>query len=142
CRGFMANNQNFMNMWFVKNAIARKNLMALTGLFLSFFLIIHLAGNLQLLLPEAQARLQYNSYSQFLGDNLAIKIVSYVLYATIILHTLDSIYLAILSKKANGPSYAKDKRARASKWYSRNMMALGIIIFVFLVIHFKDFWYQ
>ena len=129
-------------MWFTRNAIARKNLMALTGLFVSFFLIIHLAGNLQLLLPETEARLQYNAYSQLLSGNLFVKLVSYLLYASLLLHTIDGLYLLIISKKAKGTSYSMDRRARASTWQSRNMMALGVILLVFLVIHFKDFWYS
>lgn len=128
-------------MWFIRNAITRKNLMALTGLFLSFFLIIHLLGNLQLLMPAGEARLQYNLYSDFLSNNILIKLISYVLYASILVHIIDSIYLSIKAKKASGSSYAKDKRNRASKWYSRQMMLLGTIVFAFLVIHFKDFWY-
>ncbi len=128
-------------MWFIKNAITRKNLMALTGLFLCFFLIIHLLGNLQLLLPQEKAQLQYNAYSAFLSGNFLIKMVSYVLYATIILHSIDAVYLSIKAKKAAGKSYAKDRRNRASTWYSRQMMLLGLIVFAFLVIHFKDFWF-
>jgi succinate dehydrogenase / fumarate reductase cytochrome b subunit len=129
-------------MWFFRNAITRKNLMALTGLFLSFFLIIHLFGNLQLLLPEAQARLQYNLYSHILSGNLLVKVIAFVLYGCIILHTIDAVYLTLKARKANGPGYAIDRRGRASKWYARNMMFLGSVIFLFLVIHFKDFWYQ
>ena len=116
--------------------------MALTGLFVSFFLIIHLAGNLQLLLPETEAKLQYNAYSQLLSGNLLVKLVSYLLYASLLLHTIDGFYLLIISKKAKGTSYSMDRRARASTWQSRNMMALGVILLVFLVIHFKDFWYS
>ena len=127
---------------YFKNALTRKNLMALTGLFLSFFLIIHLLGNLQLLLPEEQAQLQYNLYSHFLSGNIVIKLVSYVLYTCILLHTIDAIYLGLKAKKSNGPGVARDRRSRASTWQSRNMMLLGIIIFLFLVIHFKDFWYH
>lgn len=115
--------------------------MALTGLFLSLFLFIHLLGNLQLLLPKEQAHLQYNLYSDFLSNNFLIKIIAYVLYATILIHTIDAIYLTIKAKRASGASYVKDKRNRASKWYARQMMLLGSIVFVFLVIHFKDFWY-
>lgn len=115
--------------------------MALTGLFLCFFLIIHLLGNFQLLLPPEEAQLQYNLYSDFLSNNLVVKIISYVLYASILVHTLDAIYLSIKAKKAKGSSYVKDKRNRASKWYSRQMMLLGTIVFAFLVIHFKDFWF-
>jgi succinate dehydrogenase / fumarate reductase cytochrome b subunit len=129
-------------MIFIKNSVTRKNLMAITGLFLSFFLIIHLLGNLQLLLPAAEAQLQYNSYSHLLGGNIVIKLVSYVLYLCILLHSIDAIYLSFKKRKANGTSYSYDRRGRASSWYSRNMMALGIMIFVFLVIHFKDFWYH
>lgn len=128
-------------MWFSKNALTRKNLMALTGLFLSFFLIIHLLGNLQLLMPEESAKLQYNSYSKFLSGNPLIKIVAYLLYASIIFHTIDAIYLFFKAKKAKKSAYAYDKRNRASKWYSRNMTFLGVIILVFLIMHFKDFWF-
>ena len=35
----------------LSHTLSRKNLLALTGLFLCFFLVIHLFGNLQLLLP-------------------------------------------------------------------------------------------
>lgn len=115
--------------------------MALTGLFLIFFLIIHLLGNFQLLLPKEEAQLQYNFYSDFLSNNLLVKIISYGLYASILVHTLDSIYLTVKAKKAKGESYVKDKRSRASTWYSRQMMLLGTIVFAFLVIHFKDFWF-
>ncbi|MFD0933159.1 succinate dehydrogenase cytochrome b subunit [Psychroflexus salinarum] len=128
-------------VWFIKNSITRKNLMALTGLFLCFFLIIHLLGNFQLLLPKEEAQLQYNLYSDFLSNNILVKVISYLLYASILVHTIDSIYLSIKAKKAKGSSYARDKRNRASKWYSRQMMLLGTIVFAFLVIHFKDFWF-
>lgn len=129
-------------MWYVKNSLTRKNLMALTGLFLSFFLIIHLLGNLQLLLPEEEARLQYNWYSNLLASNIIIEVIAILLYICILLHTIVAIYLAVKAKKANGSGFSKDRRGRASKWYSRNMMFLGGIIFLFLVIHFKDFWYH
>lgn len=118
-------------MWYIKNSITRKNLMALTGLFLSFFLIIHLIGNLQLLLPEEQANLQYNLYSDFLSTNFLVQLIAYVLYATILLHTIDAIYLTIKAKKASGAGYVIDKRNRASKWYARQMMLLGSILFAF-----------
>jgi succinate dehydrogenase / fumarate reductase cytochrome b subunit len=128
-------------VWFIKNSITRKNLMALTGLFLCFFLVIHLLGNLQLLLAPDKAQLQYNLYSDFLSNNIFIKIISYVLYASILAHTIDSIYLSIKAKIASGSSYVIDRRNRASKWYARQMMLLGTIVFAFLVIHFKDFWF-
>lgn len=114
--------------------------MCLTGLFLSFFLLIHFLGNLQLFLPEEQAHHQFNAYSHFLSGNIIIMIVSYVLYASIILHAVDGLVITIKNRKTHG-SYKDDRRGRASKWYSRNMGILGTLILIFLVIHFQNFWY-
>ena len=123
------------------STITRKALMALTGLFLCFFLVIHLLGNLQLLLPAQQAKESFNSYSHLLSGNIFIKIISYVLYTAIVVHCVDALVITLKNKKTAG-KYAVDNRAKVSKWYSRNMGILGTIILVFLVFHFKDFWYQ
>ncbi|MBL1408939.1 MULTISPECIES: succinate dehydrogenase cytochrome b subunit [Sphingobacterium] len=120
--------------------LSRKMLLCLTGLFLGFFLIIHLLGNLQLFLPVEEARLQFNWYSHFLSGNGLIKMVSYVLYLSIIVHVIDALIITSKNKKAAKP-YQKDQRGRASKWYSRNMGVLGTLILIFLVIHFQNFWY-
>jgi succinate dehydrogenase / fumarate reductase cytochrome b subunit len=116
--------------------------MALTGLFLCFFLVIHLLGNLQLLLPSAEAKLQFNWYSHLLAGNMLIKIISWVLLAAIIAHAVYALIITRLNAQANGPKYVCDNRGVASKWNSRNMGLLGTVILLFLVIHFKDFWYQ
>ncbi|MDF2850304.1 MAG: succinate dehydrogenase [Sphingobacterium multivorum] len=122
------------------STLSKKMLMCLTGLFLAFFLLIHFLGNLQLFLPKEQAHLQFNAYSHFLAGNILIKIISYVLYASIILHALDGLVITLKNKK-EGAVYKSDHRGRASKWYSRNMGILGTIILIFLVIHFQNFWY-
>jgi succinate dehydrogenase / fumarate reductase cytochrome b subunit len=121
--------------------IIRKVLMAFTGLFLSFFLIIHLAGNLQLLLPEGVAQIQYNSYSHLLSSNFIIKFVSYVLYLSILAHAVLALVLTFLNYKAGGSKYAVDKRRQVSGWATRNMGLLGSLIFIFLVVHLANFWY-
>jgi succinate dehydrogenase / fumarate reductase cytochrome b subunit len=97
-------------------------------------------GNLQLFLPPEQAHLQFNAYSHFLSGNILIKMVSYVLYACIILHAADGLIITLKNKKSGG-SYQSEKRGRASRWYSRNMGILGTFILIFLVIHFQNFWY-
>ncbi|WP_080780191.1 succinate dehydrogenase cytochrome b subunit [Chryseobacterium phocaeense] len=122
------------------STLSRKLLMCLTGLFLSFFLLIHFLGNLQLFLPAEQAHLQFNAYSHFLSGNILIKIVSYVLYGSIILHALDGLLITIKNKKSGG-HYQSENRRRASTWQSRNMGILGTLILIFLVIHFQNFWY-
>lgn len=115
-------------------------MMAMTGLFLSFFLIVHLFGNLQLLLPEHQAQLQFNHYSHLLSGNILIKLVSYILYFSIIGHSVVALIITLKNNKSGG-KYQLDHRGRASKWESRNMGFLGTVILIFLVIHLANFWY-
>lgn len=122
------------------STLSRKILMCVTGLFLSFFLLIHFLGNLQLFLPQEQAHLQFNAYSHFLSGNIIINLVSYVLYTSIILHAVDGLIITLRNRKSGG-NYTTDNRKRASTWASRNMGILGTLILIFLVIHFQNFWY-
>jgi hypothetical protein len=68
--------RRYLRPW-LSHTLSRKNLMALTGLFLCFFLVIHLFGNLQLLLPAEAARWQFNFYCKLLSENLFIQLISY-----------------------------------------------------------------
>jgi succinate dehydrogenase cytochrome b subunit len=128
-------------MGITQTTLIKKILMALTGLFLAFFLIIHLLGNLQLLLPEEVGHTQFNAYSHFLSGNILIKIISYVLYASILYHVFDAAWITLTNRKASDKNYNSDNRAEVSGWISRNMGILGTLILIFLVIHFKDYWY-
>jgi succinate dehydrogenase / fumarate reductase cytochrome b subunit len=124
-----------------QSTIQYKLVMAGTGLFLCVFLVIHLLGNLQLLLPASEAREQFNWYSHLLAGNMLIKIISWVLLLSIIAHAVYALILAFKTRKANGTKYVYDKRPAVSPWNSRKMGLLGTVILLFLVIHLKDFWY-
>jgi len=129
-----------MRLSLLKSTLSRKNLMALTGLFLCFFLVIHLLGNLQLLLPADRALLSFNYYSNLLSGNIFIVIISYVLYFALIAHAVDAVVVTLKNRKT-AAKYVYDDRKQVSKWYSRNMGILGTVLLLFLVIHFMDFWY-
>jgi succinate dehydrogenase/fumarate reductase cytochrome b subunit len=76
--------------------------MALTGLFLCLFLVIHLFGNLQLLLPAEVARWQFNFYSKLLSENIFIELISYVLFASILAHAIYALLITVQNKRSNG----------------------------------------
>jgi succinate dehydrogenase / fumarate reductase cytochrome b subunit len=133
--------REYLRPW-LSHTVSRKNLMALTGLFLCFFLVIHLFGNLQLLLPAEAARWQFNFYSKLLSENLFIELISYVLFASILAHAVYALLITIQNRRANGRPYEYDRRSVSSRWYSRSMGLLGTVLLVFLVIHLRDFWYQ
>ena len=120
------------------STLGRKLIMGLTGLFLSLFLVIHLVGNLQLFKEDGGKA--FNEYSYFMTHFLPIKIVSYVLYISIILHAVYALIITARNKKARTVQYAQYNGAANSTWSSRNMGILGTVILVFLVIHMKTFW--
>lgn len=128
--------------WFTKffsSTIGRKLVMALTGLFLILFLIVHLIGNLQLLKSDQGE--SFNVYAQFMTSNPLIKVISYVNYAFILIHVIWSIMLTRRNRGARGPQgYAMNDNS--SHWTSRNMGILGTFIFIFLIIHLRSFWYE
>jgi succinate dehydrogenase / fumarate reductase cytochrome b subunit len=121
----------------LKSSIAKKYWMALTGLFLCLFLAGHLAGNLQLLVPNNA--LNFNQYALFMTSNPAVKLLSYLTYISILFHAIDGIALTIQNKKARPIGYAKTNGSTSS-FASRNMAVLGTIILVFIVTHMVNFW--
>lgn len=121
----------------LNSSIGKKIIMALTGLFLCSFLIIHLIGNLQLLYNDGGEA--FNMYAKFMTSNPIIKITSYLLYASILGHAFYGLYLAYQNKQARPQSYYKFDNQ--STWVSRNMGILGTIILVFVAVHMQQFWW-
>jgi len=128
--------------WFTRllsSTLGRKLLMALTGLFLILFLIVHLIGNLQLL--KSDGGRAFNVYAEFMTSNPVIVTVSYVNYTCILVHVIWALMITQRNRAARGSEgYAVVKNS--SPWTSRNMGILGTFILIFLVIHLKGFWYE
>lgn len=113
--------------------------MSLTGLFLILFLIVHLLGNLQLLMNDGGEA--FNTYAYLMVHNPVIKLVSYGLYFFILVHTVQGILITIRNRQARPRKYAVGNYPEASP-VSKQMALLGILIFAFLCIHMGDFWYK
>lgn len=128
---------------FLTSSIGRKLLMSLTGLFLVVFLLVHLVGNLQLLANDGGA--SFNEYANFMAQNPLIKTVSYGLYFFILLHTVQGLMLWSKNRAARGNQRYAVQVTRAvntNSFAAKNMAWLGIIIFVFIVIHMAQFWFK
>ena len=126
----------------IKSHIVKKYWMAFTGLFLCLFLTGHLAGNLQLFLGGYEGQLQFNEYAVFMTTNPAVKILSWVTYFSILFHAVDGLVITMANRKARPQAYAYSKPGANSMWSSRNMGILGTIIFVYIVVHMQNFWYE
>jgi len=121
------------------SSLGKKLIMALTGLFLCTFLIVHLGGNL--LLFKNDDGYSFNLYANFLTHFPPIEVIAYLLYLSILVHALYALILTIKNRKARPVTYAHVNKSPAT-WSSKNMGLLGSILFLFIVIHMSDFWFN
>lgn len=129
------------NNGILKSSIAKKYVMALTGLFLCLFLVGHLLGNLQLFISGEEGALKFNEYAHFMTTNPLIKLMSYLTYASVLFHAIDGIVLTRQNRAARPVKYVVEKGSANSSWASRNMALLGMILLVFIATHMQNFWY-
>ena len=123
---------------FLSSSIARKFAMALSALFLIFFLIIHLAVNLTSLFSKDV----FNELSHFMGTNPLIQFaLQPVLIFGVVFHFVLGFVLEIKNRKSRGVKYVKYNGAANATWMSRNMEISGGVILIFIAIHFIDFWF-
>jgi succinate dehydrogenase / fumarate reductase cytochrome b subunit len=121
------------------SSLGKKLIMALTGLFLCTFLIVHLGGNL--LLFKDDGGYGFNLYANFLTHFPPIEVVAYLLYLSILVHAVYALVLTIQNRRARPVGYAAINKSPAT-WSSKNMGLLGSILFLFIVIHMSDFWFN
>ena len=112
--------------------------MALTGLFLCTYLVVHVAGNLLLLKQDGGAA--FDAYAELLPSLLIIRIIEYGLYAVFIAHIFMGTLLWLKNKAARPAKYEVNSPQENSSFFSRTMFLTGSIIFIFLVIHMRTFW--
>ena len=103
-------------------------------------MIVHLSANFILLFPEDAARDMYNSYSTLLRESPLIKVVAYLLYLSIILHIIYAAIITWNNRKAKPEKYMVNHTSENSTWTSQNMGLIGILIFIFIVVHLAQFW--
>jgi succinate dehydrogenase / fumarate reductase cytochrome b subunit len=128
--------------WLAKSlnsSLGKKLLMAITGLFLISFLVIHCGLNATIFLNDGGV--SFNEGAEFMGTNPIIRTMEIVLFGGLLLHIFDGLRLWLDNKKKRPVAYAVVDGAANSKWYSRSMGLLGTLLLLFLIIHLKHFWY-
>ena len=121
------------------SSIGKKLMMALAGLFLSIFLLVHLGINLTLILFD-DPRI-FNIAAHFMATNLLIKIFEIVLFGGILLHILYGLIVQVLNWMARPIRYRVANYAQTS-FFSKFMIHTALTILVFLVIHLVDFYFK
>ena len=121
------------------SSIGKKLMMALAGLFLATFLLVHLGINLTLIIFD-DPRI-FNIAAHFMATNILIKVFEIVLFGGILLHIIYGLILQLLNWIARPIRYKVNNPAQTS-FFSKFMIHTAVIILVFLVIHLFDFYFK
>ncbi len=112
--------------------------MALTGIFLILFLIIHVGLN-ACIWANDHGRM-FNVAAHFMGNTIVTRILEVGLMLFFLLHIVQGLMLEAYNLSKRSTQYAVSYGNRGSKWYSRSMGLLGTIILLFLIVHLIHFW--
>jgi succinate dehydrogenase / fumarate reductase cytochrome b subunit len=120
---------------FTATTIGQKATMAVTGLVLFAFVVVHMLGNLQVYLGPTQL----NHYGELLQSSaLVLWGARITLLLTIGTHAILGMRLTRMSRAARPTPY-KVKESVKSTLSSRTMMFSGLLIFFFVVYHLLHF---
>ena len=125
-------------MWLLtlyRSTIGKKMIMAVTGLMMVGFVIVHMAGNLQLFLGAAKI----NGYSAFLKSTGELLWVARLgLLGAVLLHILMAWQLSRIAAQARPVAYEK-RTPQVSTLASRTMRWGGVLLLGFIVFHILHF---
>ncbi len=119
------------------SSVGQKVLIALTGLFLCSFLIVHLSGNFLLFRDDGGAA--FDAYSEFMSTNSAIRTLEIGLFAGFLIHMLFGLRTWLSNRSARPARYEVNRASENSTFASRWMFFNGSVVFIFLVIHLYTF---
>ena len=120
------------------SSVGKKWVMALTGLFLILFLVIHVSLNACIWANDGGK--MFNEAAHFMGGMIVIRIIEIGLMAGFLVHIIQGFVLEFQNRSKRKKGYAVSMGNKGSKWYSRSMGLLGTLILVFLIIHLSHFW--
>jgi len=121
------------------SSLTKKFIMAFAGLFLAVFLIVHLGINLFILPVTANHVEIFEAAVHFMSLPI-IKVFEVVLFGGFIIHIIYGLIVQVQNWMARPVRYKKEGYSHTS-FFSKYMIHTGIIIFIFLVMHFIHFYF-
>jgi succinate dehydrogenase / fumarate reductase cytochrome b subunit len=120
-----------------QSTIGKKVVMSISGILLMLFLIVHLAGNLTLFIPDGGD--VFNAYAHMLESlGPLLYIAEAGLLAIFLFHVVAAVQVHLSKKRARAGHYATiASKGGPSKMSvaSRSMIITGIILFIFIPGH-------
>jgi succinate dehydrogenase / fumarate reductase, cytochrome b subunit len=140
CGAILYSDKSLQMKWseFLTSSIGKKFVMALTGLFLVSFLVIHVGINACIWAGDGGE--MFNKAAHFMGSTVVVRILEVGLFIGFLIHIIQGLVLEFQNRKKRGVKYAISYGNQGSKWYSRSMGLLGTLLLLFLIMHLYHFW--
>jgi len=127
---------------FYRSAVAKKWLMAISGIALFGFVVAHMVGNLKVFLGMAHL----NEYAEWLRDlgepafprTVVLWGMRIGLLVAVGVHIIAAAQLTRMNHKARPVTYQSKRDYVAANFASRTMRWTGIIIVLFVIFHLMD----
>ena len=127
---------------FWQSAVGKKWLMALSGIVLLGFVLVHMIGNLKVFLGKDHIN-TYGEWLRTLGEpalprTVLLWVVRVVLIGAFVVHIVAAAQLTRMNQKARPVRYQSKRDYVAANFASRTMRMTGIVVALFLVFHLLD----
>ena len=127
---------------FWQSAVGKKWLMALSGIVLLGFVLVHMIGNLKVFLGKDHIN-TYGEWLRTLGEpalprTVLLWIVRLVLIGAFVVHILAAAQLTRMNQKARPVRYQSKRDYVAANFASRTMRLTGIVVALFVIFHLLD----
>lgn len=121
-------------MQFLTSSLGRKILMAITGILMVLFVVVHLLGNSSIFIPGG-----INAYAEHLHA-LPPLVWAFRLAMLVFIgiHIIFGIQLTLENNAANPQGYAVKRQLKAN-FSSENMIWTGVLLLIFIIGHISHF---
>jgi succinate dehydrogenase / fumarate reductase cytochrome b subunit len=135
----MTRSQSVRSLW--RTTIGKKAVMAVSGLIMLLFLILHMLGNLKIFFGAADFD-HYAAWLRTIGEPVLhnswyLWLQRAVLLVAVVLHVTAAAQLSARDVRARPVGYAHGQRPRAT-FATRTMRYGGVILALFIVWHLLD----
>ena len=104
------------------SSIGKKWIMAITGISLIGFLVVHVTVNsliwAEIFVPNDRGEI-FNKAAHFLGETLVPRVLEIGLFLFIILHIIQGYMLEASNRSKRGTGYKVPMGAKGSRWYRK-----------------------
>jgi succinate dehydrogenase / fumarate reductase, cytochrome b subunit len=119
------------------SSLGKKYVMAVSGLLLVGFLVVHLSGNLLLYFGRDGG--SFDAYAAALDSNPLLPIAEIGLALLFVVHIATALRVSFENREARSQGYAVRASMGRRTLASTSMLVTGLVILVFLVVHIYDF---